>query len=70
MSARVAPSRWTDPDYAEAVGKTLLGGQAERGVLICGSGVGASVAANRGPALRAGSAPTRIRPTRGSNTMT
>ena len=42
------------PDYAEAVSKALLGGQAERGVLICGSGVGASVAANKLPGIRAG----------------
>src|SRR2546430_9259477 len=42
------------PDYAEALSKTLLAGQAERGVLICGSGVGASVAANKVPGVRAG----------------
>ena len=42
------------PDYAEALGKVLIEGQAERGVLICGSGVGASVAANKIPGIRAG----------------
>jgi len=42
------------PDFAEAVGKALIDGQAERGVLICGSGVGASVAANKIPGVRAG----------------
>ncbi len=42
------------PDFAEAVGKALIGGEAERGVLICGSGVGASVAANKMPGIRAG----------------
>ena len=42
------------PDYAEALSTTLLDGQAERGVLICGSGVGASVAANKLPGIRAG----------------
>ena len=42
------------PDYAEAVGRTLIAGMAERGVLICGSGVGASVAANKVPGIRAG----------------
>ena len=42
------------PDYAEALGKALLGSQAARGVLICGSGVGASVAANKLPGIRAG----------------
>jgi ribose 5-phosphate isomerase B len=42
------------PDFAEAVAKVLLDGQAERGVLICGSGVGASVSANKIPGIRAG----------------
>lgn len=42
------------PDFAEALGKALLEGRAERGVLICGSGVGASVAANKMPGIRAG----------------
>jgi ribose 5-phosphate isomerase B len=42
------------PDYAEALGKVVLEGQAERGVLICGSGVGACVAANKIPGIRAG----------------
>jgi RpiB/LacA/LacB family sugar-phosphate isomerase len=42
------------PDYAEALGRALLDGLAERGVLICGSGVGASVAANKLPGIRAG----------------
>src|SRR6187399_3055814 len=42
------------PDYAEAVGISLIEGSAERGVLICGSGVGASVAANKLPGVRAG----------------
>ena len=35
------------PDFAEAVGRAVLDGKADRGVLICGSGVGASVAANK-----------------------
>ena len=42
------------PDYAEAVGLAVLDGRAERGILICGSGVGASVAANKLPGIRAG----------------
>jgi RpiB/LacA/LacB family sugar-phosphate isomerase len=42
------------PDYAEAIGRALVDGRAERGVLICGSGVGASVAANKIPGVRAG----------------
>jgi RpiB/LacA/LacB family sugar-phosphate isomerase len=42
------------PDYAEKVANSVLQGQSERGVLICGSGVGASVAANKIPGARAG----------------
>jgi len=42
------------PDFAEAVSIVVRDGQAERGVLICGSGVGASVAANKIPRIRAG----------------
>jgi RpiB/LacA/LacB family sugar-phosphate isomerase len=42
------------PDYAEAVGRAILDGKAERGVLICGSGIGASVAANKMLGIRAG----------------
>ncbi|HEV8493081.1 MAG TPA: ribose 5-phosphate isomerase B [Candidatus Angelobacter sp.] len=42
------------PDYAEAVARGVLQGVSERGILICGSGVGASVAANKIPGIRAG----------------
>jgi RpiB/LacA/LacB family sugar-phosphate isomerase len=42
------------PDFAEAVSLAVRDGKAERGVLICGSGVGASVAANKIPGIRAG----------------
>ena len=42
------------PDVAERLAQAVLAGRAERGVLICGSGVGASVAANRFPGIRAG----------------
>jgi RpiB/LacA/LacB family sugar-phosphate isomerase len=42
------------PDSAEAVGRAVMDGRSERGVLICGSGVGASVAANKLPGIRAG----------------
>jgi RpiB/LacA/LacB family sugar-phosphate isomerase len=42
------------PDFAEAVGLAVRDGRARRGVLICGSGVGASVAANKIPGIRAG----------------
>jgi RpiB/LacA/LacB family sugar-phosphate isomerase len=41
------------PDSAEAVGLAVTDGRAERGVLMCGSGVGASVAANKLPGIRA-----------------
>jgi RpiB/LacA/LacB family sugar-phosphate isomerase len=42
------------PDYAEAVSKVLIDGRAERGLLVCGSGVGTSVSANKIPGIRAG----------------
>ena len=42
------------PDYAEAIGLAIREGRADRGVIICGSGVGASVAANKLPGIRAG----------------
>ncbi len=42
------------PDFAEKIGQALREGRADRGVLICGSGVGASVAANKVPGVRAG----------------
>ena len=35
------------PDYAEKLGKAIQSGEAERGILLCGSGVGASIAANK-----------------------
>src|SRR5207248_8449469 len=41
------------PDFAEGVGRAVLDRKAERGVLICGSGVGASVAANKLVGIRA-----------------
>jgi RpiB/LacA/LacB family sugar-phosphate isomerase len=41
------------PDFAKAVGEAVKDARAERGVLICGSGVGASVAANKIPGIRA-----------------
>jgi RpiB/LacA/LacB family sugar-phosphate isomerase len=42
------------PDFAEALSKVVVQGQAERGVLICGSVVGTSVSANKIPGIRAG----------------
>ena len=41
------------PDYAEAVGMAVKDHRADRGVLVCGSGVGVSVAANKIPGIRA-----------------
>ena len=42
------------PDYAEKVGRSIQDGVADRGILICGSGVGAAVAANKMRGIRAG----------------
>ena len=42
------------PDKAREIGGAIQGGLAERGVLVCGSGVGASVAANKLAGIRAG----------------
>ncbi len=42
------------PDYAQLVGKAIQTGQAERGIVICGSGVGACIAANKMKGIRAG----------------
>lgn len=41
------------PDYAELVSQAVLAEEAERGVLICGTGIGMSIAANRHPWIRA-----------------
>jgi ribose 5-phosphate isomerase B len=35
------------PDFAEKAAKTILKGQSDRGIIICGSGVGACIAANK-----------------------
>jgi ribose 5-phosphate isomerase B len=42
------------PDYAKFLGDAVRSGKADRGILICGSGVGAAVAANKLPGIRAG----------------
>lgn len=42
------------PDFAERIGRSILSGEAKRGVLICGSGVGASIAANKIRGIYAG----------------
>jgi len=41
------------PDYARVVAEAVRGHNADRGILICGSGVGACVAANKFPGIRA-----------------
>jgi RpiB/LacA/LacB family sugar-phosphate isomerase len=42
------------PDYAEKVGRAIQRGEAERGIVLCGSGVGAVIAANKLRGIRAG----------------
>jgi len=41
------------PDYAERVAKRVASGEAERGILVCGSGIGMAIAANKSPGVRA-----------------
>ena len=41
------------PDFADKLAAAIRAGQAKRGVLICGSGIGISIAANRHPEIRA-----------------
>jgi ribose 5-phosphate isomerase B len=41
------------PDFAVAVGRSIMAGEADRGIVLCGSGVGASVAASKMPGIRA-----------------
>jgi ribose 5-phosphate isomerase B len=41
------------PDYAEAVAGVLRDGQVQRGIIVCGSGAGVSIAANKFPGVRA-----------------
>jgi len=48
-----SPSPSDYPDFAEALAVAIRNKQADRGILICGSGVGASVAANKIPGIRA-----------------
>src|SRR3546814_2196951 len=40
------------PDYGYALGQAIAGGRAERGVALCGSGIGISISVNRNPAAR------------------
>ncbi len=41
------------PDFAERVGHAVVNGEAERGILVCGTGIGVSIAANKIPGVRA-----------------
>lgn len=42
------------PDFARALGRTVVANQTDRGILVCGSGIGACVAANKIKGIRAG----------------
>jgi ribose 5-phosphate isomerase B len=57
------------PDFAQAVAAQVAGGAARFGVLVCGSGIGMAMAANRHPAIRAAvlHSPTEARLTRAHN---
>lgn len=54
-AADATPSDW--PDFAAGVAEAVLAGRAQRGVVVCGSGVGACVAANKFPGIRAAICP-------------
>ena len=41
------------PEYAKAVAKAVAAGECEKGILICGTGIGMSIAANKVPGVRA-----------------
>ncbi len=53
LGTDAAEPRIDYPDKARELGDAILGGEAERGILVCGSGVGASVAANKIHGIRA-----------------
>ncbi len=47
------PDRTDYPDYAHLVGKAVASGAADKGVLVCASGIGMCIAANKVPGVRA-----------------
>jgi len=53
LGAHLPTPRIDYPDKAREIGDAILNGEADRGVLVCGSGVGASVAASKLPGIRA-----------------
>lgn len=57
------------PDFAEAVGAAIVNGNADRGILICGTGIGMAIAANKVAGIRAAccSEPVSARLTRQDN---
>ena len=53
LGAHTLDSNDDYPDFAETVARAVASGQAQRGIMVCGSGVGACIAANKIPGIRA-----------------
>jgi ribose 5-phosphate isomerase B len=53
LGANIFDSLDDYPDFAEDIAKCVVSGKVERGILVCGSGVGAAIAANKVPGVRA-----------------
>lgn len=64
-----SPESTDYPDYAAPVAHDVAAGKADRGVLVCGTGVGMSIAANKVPGVRAalGTSEEEVRLVRGHN---